>query len=223
MIHWSRGAGKGCRARGTASQETGRRKDNPLRRRVDGRESDVSKQPGRRSTFVFGGARSGKSRFAEKLAMDSGLEKVYLATGAAFDTEMADRIKAHKVQRGNSWITIEEQLDIANLLSTECRKDRVVLVDCLTLWLSNLTFAEKDVAAECGNLCSVIGSLQGPCIFVSNEVGMGIVPENRLSRSFRDAQGRLNQDIAQACSQVVFVGAGLPLLLKPNPQMEITL
>ncbi|MET1415508.1 bifunctional adenosylcobinamide kinase/adenosylcobinamide-phosphate guanylyltransferase [Roseibium sp. HPY-6] len=183
----------------------------------------MSKQPGRRSTLVFGGARSGKSRFAEKLAMDSGLEKVYLATGAAYDTEMADRIAAHKVQRGAGWTTIEEQLDLANLLSSECREDRVVLVDCLTLWLSNITFAEKDVAAECANLCTVIGSLKGPSIFVSNEVGMGIVPENRLSRSFRDAQGRLNQDIAQACGQVVFVGAGLPLLLKPNPQMEITL
>jgi len=183
----------------------------------------VSEHKGPRSTLVFGGARSGKSRFAEKLAINSGLEKTYLATGQAFDAEMTERIAAHRQQRGEGWTTVEEPIDVAGVLENECQADRVVLVDCLTLWLSNLTFAERDIAVETAKLCSTVSQLQGAAIFVSNEVGMGIVPENRLSRSFRDAQGRLNQDIAEACSQVVFVAAGLPLLMKPNTQLDITL
>ncbi|MEP3047362.1 MAG: bifunctional adenosylcobinamide kinase/adenosylcobinamide-phosphate guanylyltransferase [Roseibium sp.] len=180
-------------------------------------------QIGKRATFVFGGARSGKSRFAEQLAVRSGLQKFYIATGAAYDDEMADRIDKHRQQRGPSWKTIEEELDLAGVLSREAAADRVLLIDCLTLWLSNLMFAEKSTYAETGRLIESLAEVAGPCIFVSNEVGMGIVPENRLSRSFRDAQGRLNQDIATACDQVVFVAAGQPLLLKPNAQPEITL
>ncbi|KZM49856.1 bifunctional adenosylcobinamide kinase/adenosylcobinamide-phosphate guanylyltransferase [Labrenzia sp. OB1] len=175
------------------------------------------------ATLVLGGARSGKSRFAEDLAEKSGLEKIYVATAAAFDSEMAERIGDHRTRRGPAWTTFEEQLDLKNVLLRECQPGRVVLVDCLTLWLSNLTFAEKDIAAETAELCQTVADLQGPCVFVSNEVGMGIVPENRLSRSFRDAQGRLNQDMAQVCRQVVFVAAGLPTLLKPNLQPEIRL
>lgn len=205
------------------SQETGRRETNPCSCRVDGREIVVNERTGPRSTLVLGGARSGKSRFAERLAVRSGLQKIYVATGAAFDAEMADRIAAHQHQRGDDWQTIEEQLDLAGVLARECRPGRVVLVDCLTLWLSNLTFAEKNIADETAKLCDAVSELASACVFVSNEVGMGIVPDNRLSRSFRDAQGRLNQDIAQACSQVVFVAAGLPVLLKPNPHMDIAL
>lgn len=205
------------------SQETGRHKTNPCSCRVDGREIVVIERTGPRSTLVFGGARSGKSTFAERLAEQSGLQKIYVATGAAFDAEMADRIAAHQRQRGDGWHTIEEQLDLTTILQRECQPGRVVLVDCLTLWLSNLTFAEKDIAGETAKLCDAVRELQSACVFVSNEVGMGIVPDNRLSRSFRDAQGRLNQDIAQACSQVVFVAAGLPLLMKPNPYMDIAL
>lgn len=175
------------------------------------------------ATLVFGGARSGKSTFAETLAVNSGLEKVYIATGAAHDDEMADRILRHKDQRGPSWNTIEEQLDLAGVLKREASSGRVLLVDCLTLWLSNLMFAGKDMAAETRQLTEAARSLGGPCIFVSNEVGMGIVPENRLSRSFRDAQGRLNQDMASVCGQVVFVAAGQPLLLKPSHQPDIGL
>lgn len=178
---------------------------------------------GERTTLVLGGARSGKSRLAEKLAHETGLQKIYVATGAAHDDEMASRITAHKDQRGPSWYTVEEQLDLVSVLQGECGADRVVLVDCLTLWLSNLMFADKDVVAETARLRSVLKDLRGPCVFVSNEVGMGIVPENILSRSFRDAQGRLNQDMAQECHQVVFVAAGLPLLLKPNSQPDIKL
>jgi adenosylcobinamide kinase / adenosylcobinamide-phosphate guanylyltransferase len=190
---------------------------------VDGREKKVTNSDTQRATLVFGGARSGKSRFAEQLADRSGLQKTYVATGAAHDSEMADRIQAHQQQRGPSWLTIEEPLDLNSVLIQECSSDRVVLVDCLTLWLSNMMFAEKDIVKETRKVCETVSNLQGPCIFVSNEVGMGIVPENRLSRSFRDAQGRLNQDIAQASGQVVFVAAGLPLRLKPNTQLDIEL
>ena len=176
-----------------------------------------------RTALVVGGARSGKSRFAESLAENSGLQKIYIATGAAHDGEMAERIAQHRAQRGSSWETIEEQLDLAGVLSRECRPDRVVLIDCLTLWLSNILFADKDLSVETERLCAAARRLDGPCVFVSNEVGMGIVPENRLSRSFRDAQGRLNQSMAGVCQQVVFVAAGLPLLLKPSSQPEISL
>ena len=178
---------------------------------------------GERTTLVLGGARSGKSRFAEKLVHETGLQKVYVATSAAHDDEMASRIAAHKDQRGPSWQTVEEQLDLVSVLKRECRPDRVVLVDCLTLWLSNLMFADKDIPTETTRLCAVLADLKGPCVFVSNEVGMGIVPENRLSRSFRDGQGRLNQDMAQGCQQVVFVASGLPMLLKPTSQPDIKL
>jgi len=176
-----------------------------------------------RATFVIGGARSGKSRFAEELAEKSGLEKIYLATGAAHDSEMADRIARHRRQRGSSWSTVEEQTALNRVLQAQCGPGRVVLVDCLTLWLSNLMLSEKDLDGETARLCETVCALTGPCIFVSNEVGMGIVPENRLSRSFRDAQGRLNQDMARVCGQVVFVAAGLPLVMKPSDQPEIDL
>jgi len=178
---------------------------------------------GARTALILGGARSGKSRFAERLAEKTGLKKLYIATGAAFDAEMGERIALHRDRRGDSWRTIEEQLDLAGVLTAESRPDNVILVDCLTLWLSNVLFADKDPAAETARLCDVLPGLAGPVVFVSNEVGMGIVPENRLSRSFRDAQGRLNQDMAGVCSKVVFVAADLPLLLKPTSQPDIRL
>lgn len=176
-----------------------------------------------RTALVFGGARSGKSRFAEKLAGDTGLPKIYVATGAAHDGEMAERIAAHRAQRGPSWETVEEQIDLSGVLARECRPDRVVLVDCLTLWLSNILFADRDLSLETERLCATVSRLDGPCILVSNEVGMGIVPENRLSRSFRDAQGRLNQAMAGVCRKVVLVAAGLPLVMKPTSQPDISL
>ena len=196
---------------------------NPKGCRVDSGENNVTEPIGTRTALILGGARSGKSRFAEKLAEETGLHKVYVATGAAHDGEMAERISKHQQQRGTSWTTIEEQLDLAGVLSKETSPDRVVLVDCLTLWLSNLLFADKGIPEEAERLTKALSRIDGPCIFVSNEVGMGIVPENRLSRSFRDAQGRLNQDIASVCNQVVFVACGQPLLLKPNNQPDITL
>ncbi len=216
-------AGKGRWKLGTASQETGRLFCNSKRCRADGGENLVTDTTGHRATFVFGGARSGKSEFAEQLANTSGLQKFYIATSAVFDPEMSERIGQHRHRRGASWTTIEEQIDLAGVLEKTLAPDRVVLVDCLTLWLSNLTYTEKRTEAEIKRLLSVLSAPAGPCIFVSNEVGMGIVPENKLSRSFRDAQGRLNQDMATVCDQVVFVAAGQPLLLKPNSQPDIGL
>lgn len=175
------------------------------------------------ATLVLGGARSGKSRFAENLVIRSGLARTYVATSAAHDIEMAERIATHKLQRGANWCTLEEQTDLVGVLIRAVRPDGAVLVDCLTLWLSNLMMAGLDLAVEMTRLCAVIPELNGPCVFVSNEVGMGIVPDNRLSRDFRDAQGRLNQEIAAVCDQVVFVAAGLPIVLKPNQEPEITL
>jgi len=178
---------------------------------------------GPRAILVTGGARSGKSRFAEKLAVNSGLQKVYVATGAAHDSEMEKRIALHRDRRGDAWQTAEEPLDLEPVLRRECRPDRVVLVDCLTLWLSNLMHAGRDIAAESARLCAAVSGLPGALVFVTNEVGMGIVPENRLARSFRDAQGRLNQDMAEACGKVVLVAAGQPVLLKPTSQPDIRL
>jgi adenosylcobinamide kinase / adenosylcobinamide-phosphate guanylyltransferase len=168
-----------------------------------------------RSLFVIGGARSGKSRYGQKCAEQSGKRPVLIATAEAGDAEMAERIEAHKAARGSHWEVIEEGLDLACALQRACAEDKVLVVDCLTLWLSNLMQIGRDPAAESGLLVKAIGGLAGPAIFISNEVGLGIVPDNELGRNFRDAQGRLNQDIAAACDAVVLVTAGLPLILKP--------
>lgn len=174
-------------------------------------------------TLILGGARSGKSRFAEELVINSGLKPVYVATAEAGDNEMHARIEQHRARRGEGWITVEEPLDLIRVLSEAASPDHAVLVDCLTLWLSNLMFAERDIAAETALLADCIRSLSGPVVFVSNEVGMGLVPDNRLGRDFRDAQGRLNQIVADACDRVVFVASGQPLLLKPSSASDITL
>jgi len=171
-----------------------------------------------RSILVLGGARSGKSAYAQTLAEAAAAERIFIATAEAGDEEMAARIARHRAERGAPWTTIEAPLALAEALQAKARPGRVVLVDCLTLWLSNLMCAERDVEAEVGRLAGAITLLEGPVIFVSNEVGMGIVPETMLARVFRDAQGRLNRDIAAACDAVVLLAAGLPTLLKPkNP------
>jgi adenosylcobinamide kinase/adenosylcobinamide-phosphate guanylyltransferase len=166
-------------------------------------------------TLVLGGARSGKSRFAESLAASAGAAKVYLATGEALDHEMSARIARHRAERAAAmWETIEEPIRLPEVIAAEARPGRVILVDCLTLWLSNLMLAERDVAAAGMELVSALGAAACPLVLVSNEVGMGLVPENALARAFRDEQGRLNQRIAEVVPNVVFVAAGLPLVLK---------
>lgn len=167
------------------------------------------------TTLVLGGARSGKSTYAEALL--AGRPALYLATGQAFDDEMAERIRLHAERRGPDWRTVEEPLDLAEALDRHLDPARPVLVDCLTLWISNLMHAGRDVAAETGRLAEVLAQPAGPVVLVSNEVGMGLVPDNRLARDFRDHQGRVNQRLAQICRRVVFVAAGLPLFLKDVP------
>lgn len=164
------------------------------------------------TTLVLGGARSGKSAYAEGLLAHA--PALYLATGQAFDDEMAERIRTHAARRGPHWSTIEEPLDLAACLDRHLDPARPVLVDCLTLWLSNLMHAGRDIDAEAARLCEVLTAAAGPVVLVSNEIGLGLVPDTRLGRDFRDAQGRLNQRVAQACRRVVFIAAGLPLVLK---------
>jgi adenosylcobinamide kinase/adenosylcobinamide-phosphate guanylyltransferase len=165
-------------------------------------------------TLVLGGARSGKSAFAEQLIGASGLAKVYLATATAGDDEMRSRIAHHRARRGDAWVTIEEPIALVDALAREATHGRAVLVDCLTLWLSNLMFAERDCDVETARLSRFIGAAKQPIVFVSNEVGLGLVPETPLGRNFRDAQGRLNQLVAAVAPNVVFIAAGLPLWLK---------
>ena len=165
-----------------------------------------------RIALVLGGARSGKSRYAETLVEAAG-SGVYLATAAALDAEMAERIRRHRERRGKSWTTLEEPLDIAHAL-TAVAAARPVLVDCLTLWLSNLIAAGRDVERETDVLIDALAYRDAPVIVVANEVGLGIVPENALARLFRDHAGRLNQRVAARADRVVFMAAGLPLLLK---------
>ncbi|MGN6311973.1 MAG: bifunctional adenosylcobinamide kinase/adenosylcobinamide-phosphate guanylyltransferase [Xanthobacteraceae bacterium] len=167
-----------------------------------------------RPTLVLGGARSGKSRFAERLACESSLSRIYLATATAGDDEMRARIAHHRAQRGGGWRTVEEPLALVDALAREAGEGRVVLVDCLTLWLSNLMHASRDVEAEINALADWLRRTRHPALLVSNEVGLGLVPETPLGREFRDAQGRLNQAIAAAVPNVAFVAAGLPLWLK---------
>lgn len=167
------------------------------------------------STLVLGGARSGKSSHAEKFARETGLARVYLATAQAYDEEMRERIARHQADRAeDGWRTIEEPIGLAAVIARNAIPDTVLLVDCLTLWLSNIMLSGRDVAAMQAALISILQSAKGPVILVSNEVGMGIVPETKLGRDFRDAQGRLNQAVAAVVPRVVFVAAGLPLVLK---------
>ncbi len=169
-----------------------------------------------RSLLVLGGARSGKTRYAQQRAEASGKSPVLIATAAAADAEMAERIAKHRDARCPQWRVVEEEIDVAGALTREAKEDRIVLVDCLTLWLSNLMMNDTDVELAGEMLARSLGALAGPVILVSNEVGLGIVPENALARYFRDAQGWLNQRLAAHCEAVILVAAGLALQLKPG-------
>jgi adenosylcobinamide kinase/adenosylcobinamide-phosphate guanylyltransferase len=163
-------------------------------------------------TLVLGGARSGKSRFAEELIESAGQPGLYLATAEPGDDEMRARIAAHRAQRGANWTTTEEPLELVNIVLAEVT--RPVLIDCLTLWLSNLLGAKRDIGFETARLFSVLPQAKTPIVIVANEVGLGIVPDNAMARDFRDQAGRLNQGIAKRAQRVVFMAAGLPLALK---------
>lgn len=182
------------------------------------------------TTLVLGGARSGKSRHAEMLAEESGHEVIYLATAHGGDGEMAARIARHRASRPAHWKTVEEPLHLAAAIERHAKPGRVILVDCLTLWLSNLLFSEARDYPETGAITlpplfhaerdALFDALEdnpADIILVSNEVGMGIVPMGAVSRCFVDEQGRLNQALAGACDRAVFITAGLPMMLKGRP------
>lgn len=164
--------------------------------------------------LVLGGARSGKSSFSERLVEASGLNMHYVATGRAWDDEMRERIDHHRARRGEGWTTHEEPLDLVSLLTRIDDENRVVLVDCLTLWVTNLMMEGRDLAAEFAALAAFLPEARARLILVSNEVGLGIVPENRMARDFRDHAGRLHQIVAEKSAEVYFVAAGLPLKMK---------
>ena len=166
------------------------------------------------STLVLGGARSGKSSFAEQIVRESGLDKVYIATALAGDDEMQSRIAHHRERRGDGWRTVEEPLHLVEVISREAASGRILLVDCLTLWLSNLMHAEADTVREANRLVATLERVACPVVLVSNEIGLGLVPETPLGRQFRDEHGRLNQLVAAVIGNVAFVAAGLPLWLK---------
>ncbi len=163
---------------------------------------------------MLGGARSGKSRHAQAIAEACAGERIFVATAQAFDGEMAERIVLHQRDRDASWRTIEAPVDLPGVIGAEGGEGRVLLVDCLTLWLSNLLLSEADLEAASDALVGAIQRAEANIVFVSNEVGFGIVPDNALARRFRDAAGRLNQRVAGVCDAVELVVAGLPLRIK---------
>ncbi len=167
-------------------------------------------------TLVLGGARSGKSRYAETLVMASPPPWIYVATAEPFDDEMTARIAEHRGRRGEHWQTVDAPLDLAAAIAG-APPAATVLVDCLTLWLNNLMFKERDIDAETERLEAALAARNAPAVLVSNEVGSGIVPDNAEARRFRDLQGRLNQRIAARADRVVLLVAGLPMVVKGQP------
>lgn len=168
----------------------------------------------RKTLFVIGGARSGKSSYAQQRVEALPGKLGFIATAQAHDTEMTERIERHRADRGSRWTAYEAPLDLCAALDEASRDCDALLIDCMTLWLSNLMLAERDIDAAVGELVAAIDACPVPLAIVSNEVGGGIVPMNELARRFRDQAGRLNQRLASAANEVVLVTAGLPLALK---------
>jgi adenosylcobinamide kinase / adenosylcobinamide-phosphate guanylyltransferase len=166
-------------------------------------------------TLVLGGARSGKSRYAEGLIATAPPPWIYIATAEARDAEMAERIAQHRARRGNNWHTREAPNDLAEAFASAPKGP--VLLDCLTLWLSNRMLAEADIDAEIDRLDQALARRAGPIVLVSNEVGYGIVPDNALARRFRDLQGGLNQRVGATADRVILMVAGLPMIVKGPP------
>jgi len=174
------------------------------------------------TTLILGGARSGKSRLAEAIIEQENRDAIYIATAQARDDEMAARIAAHKARRGAIWRTEEISLDLAQGLSGLVKDKIPILVDCLTLWLSNVMLAERDTEAEIDALAAGIRLARAPLVLVSNETGLGIVPKTELARRFRDLSGIMNQQIAAASDNVLLVAAGLPLVMKGRNPADLS-
>ena len=163
--------------------------------------------------LVLGGARSGKSRYAEQWVSSQGSRPAYIATAQAMDDEMAERIARHRQDRGDGWQTVEAPLELAAAINEAASYADAILVDCLTLWLSNWTLSGEDPPVA--ELIETVAACAHPIALVANEVGLGIVPDNALSRQFRDEAGRLNQKLAAYVERVVMIVAGLPIQIKP--------
>ncbi len=171
----------------------------------------------RKIFLITGGARSGKSAYAERLAQGIAGKRAYLATAQALDAEMAARIAKHRKDRGPAWDNYEEPLAVADLLRKISGRYQVLLLDCLTLWLSNImahTDGDGAVLDSMENLVTALSDFEGTCIVVSNEVGLGIVPDNPMARRFRDFAGMLNQKVAQTADEVYFTASGIPMKIK---------
>ncbi len=168
--------------------------------------------------FVLGGARSGKTAYAleiaKEMSAEKDLQKIYIATAQIFDPEMQDRVRRHQEERDETWATLEAPLELSTIIRLHAQPDRVLLVDCLTLWLSNHLLAEHDLEEKRNDLIDAITEAKGPLVFVSNEVGLSIVPDNKMGRQFRDESGWMNQQVAKAADKVTFIAAGLPLIMK---------
>lgn len=172
-------------------------------------------------TLVLGGASSGKSHLAENICFASGLPKIYIATAQAFDDEMRSKISQHRIDRGADWTTVEAPFDVAIALN-EAPPNHIVLLDCATLWLTNHLLADHDITAQTDVLLHALATCASPVVIVSNEVGQGIVPENKLARQFRIEQGRLNRRLAAQANCVIGVMAGLPFALKGDMPVALT-
>jgi adenosylcobinamide kinase/adenosylcobinamide-phosphate guanylyltransferase len=173
---------------------------------------------GGRHVLILGGARSGKTSFAERLAMGAGVSPAYLATAEALDSEMRERVESHRRQREGRFETIEEPLALSAAIESAALRHDAILVDCLTLWITNLLGAGIEVAGAVEQLATTLARIDSSrVILVSNEVGLGIVPDNPLARMFRDLAGSTHQRLAEICDDVYFVAAGLPLTLKGAP------
>ncbi|MFD1252961.1 MULTISPECIES: bifunctional adenosylcobinamide kinase/adenosylcobinamide-phosphate guanylyltransferase [Devosia] len=171
-----------------------------------------------RHSLVLGGARSGKTAFAERLALRSGSRPAYLATATVMDSEMRDRISSHQAARASRFATIEEPIELSAAILRAAAHQDVILVDCLTLWITNLLMQNGDVAQAVSELSATLVELEAAkVILVSNEVGLGIVPDNAMARTFRDLAGSAHQRLAEVCDDVYFVAAGLPLTMKGEP------
>lgn len=165
-------------------------------------------------TLILGGARSGKSRFGEDFALQTGLTPIYIATAEPSDNEMETRIAHHQSSRDSAWRLVEEPLELSAALTREAGPKHIILIDCITIWLSNHLINGSELEEVCADLTHTLQSAAGPIVLVSNEVGAGVVPAYASGRTFRDAAGRLNQELARISQDVFYIVAGLPLALK---------